>query len=119
MTDNIRPGLYQATYTGILADRTSKAATQKITISGKACESTDLLVKDLALPPVETGDLFATFATGAYGYSMASSYNNLQIPAVVFVENGQAELAVKRQSYEQMLQNEVVPSFLKEGTSSK
>lgn len=119
MTDNIRPGLYQATYTGILANRASEAATQKITISGKACESTDILVKDLALPPVEAGDLFATFATGAYGYSMASSYNNLQIPAVVFVENGQAELAVKRQSYEQMLQNEVVPSFLKEEASSK
>ncbi|OTN77547.1 diaminopimelate decarboxylase [Enterococcus sp. 8G7_MSG3316] len=112
MTDNIRPGLYQASYTGILANRASEAATETITISGKACESTDILVKDLALPPVETGDIFATFATGAYGYSMASNYNNLQIPAVVFVEDGQAELAVKRQTYQQMIQNEVIPSFL-------
>jgi len=66
----------------------------------------------LALPPVKTGDIFATFSTGAYGYSMASNYNNLQIPAVVFVNEGQAELAVKRQTYQQMIQNEVIPSFL-------
>lgn len=112
MTDNIRPGLYQAAYTGILANRANEPATETITISGKACESTDILVKDLALPPVKTGDIFATFSTGAYGYSMASNYNNLQIPAVVFVNEGQAELAVKRQTYQQMIQNEVIPSFL-------
>ena len=57
MTDNIRPGLYQAEYTGILANRAAEAATETVTISGKACESTDILVKDLQLPKVETGDL--------------------------------------------------------------
>ena len=86
MTDNIRPGLYQAEYTGILANRAAEAATETVTISGKACESTDILVKDLQLPKVETGDLFATFATGAYGYSMASNYNKLAIPAVVLLK---------------------------------
>ncbi|MCI5685578.1 MAG: diaminopimelate decarboxylase, partial [Enterococcus gallinarum] len=112
MTDNIRPGLYQAEYTGILANRAAEAATETVTISGKACESTDILVKDLQLPKVETGDLFATFATGAYGYSMASNYNKLAIPAVVFVEKGHAELVVERQTFQQLIQNERIPSFL-------
>lgn len=112
MTDNIRPGLYQAEYTGILANRAAEAATETVTISGKACESTDILVKDLQLPKVEMGDLFATFATGAYGYSMASNYNKLAIPAVVFVEKGHAELVVERQTFQQLIQNERIPSFL-------
>ena len=70
------------------------------------------MVKDLAVPKVETGDIFATFTTGAYGYSMASNYNKLPIPAVVLVKDGQDALIVKRQSYEQMIQNELVPDFL-------
>lgn len=107
MTDNIRPGLYDAQYTGIIANKVAEKPTQEVTISGKACESTDLLVKDLAVPAVCAGDIFATFTTGAYGYSMASNYNKLPIPAVVFVKDGQAEVVVKRQTYAQMIQNEV------------
>ncbi len=107
MTDNIRPGLYDAQYTGIIANKVAEKLTQEVTISGKACESTDLLVKDLAVPAVCAGDIFATFTTGAYGYSMASNYNKLPIPAVVFVKDGQAEVVVKRQTYAQMIQNEV------------
>lgn len=112
MTDNIRPGLYQANYTGVLANKASEKATEIVTIAGKACESTDILVKDLALPKVETDDLFATFSTGAYGYAMASNYNKLLIPAVVLVKDGQADVIVKRQSYQQLLQNEVLPNHL-------
>lgn len=107
MTDNIRPGLYDAQYTGIIANKVAEKPTQEVTISGKACESTDLLVKDLAVPAVCAGDIFATFTTGAYGYSMASNYNKLPVPAVVFVKDGQAEVVVKRQTYAQMIQNEV------------
>lgn len=107
MTDNIRPGLYDAQYTGIIANKVAEKLTQEVTISGKACESTDLLIKDLAVPAVCAGDIFATFTTGAYGYSMASNYNKLPIPAVVFVKDGQAEVVVKRQTYAQMIQNEV------------
>lgn len=113
MTDNIRPGLYAAEYTGILANKADEALVEKVTVSGKACESTDILVKDIALPQVESGDLFATFSTGAYGYSMASNYNKLAIPAVVLTNQGQAELIVKRQSLDQIIQNEVIPEFLK------
>lgn len=109
MTDNIRPGLYQAAYTGLVANKADSATTQVVTISGKACESTDILVKDLAVAALAAGDLFATFTTGAYGYSMASNYNKLPIPAVVLVKDGKDQLIVKRQSYEQMLQNECLP----------
>lgn len=113
MTDNIRPGLYQAKYEGMLANKAEDALTETVTISGKACESTDILVKDIEVPTIETGDIFATFATGAYGYSMASNYNKLQIPAVVLVKDGQAEVIVERQSYEQIIQNERIPDSLK------
>lgn len=112
MTDNIRPGLYQANYTGLLANKADYPTDEVVTISGKACESTDILVKDIALPKVETNDLFATFTTGAYGYSMASNYNKLAIPAVVFVKDGKDALVVKRQSYEQIIQNECMPNDL-------
>lgn len=113
MTDNIRPGLYDAKYTGVLANKADGAITETVTVSGKACESTDILVKDIQLPMVETGDIFATFSTGAYGYSMASNYNKLAIPAVVLVKDGQADLIVKRQTLDQMIQNEVIPESLK------
>ena len=109
MTDNIRPGLYQADYTGMIANKADQSLTEVVTISGKACESTDILVKNLATAPVEAGDIFVTFATGAYGYSMASNYNKLPIPAVVMVKDGVDQLIVRRQSYEQMLQNECLP----------
>ena len=67
MTDNIRPGLYEAEYTGVLANKIDQANEEIVTISGKACESTDILVKDIALPAIESGDIFATFSTGAHG----------------------------------------------------
>lgn len=113
MTDNIRPGLYQAQYEGILANKAEETATETVTISGKACESTDILVKDIQVPTIESGDIFATFATGAYGYAMASNYNKLPIPAVVLVKEGQADVIVARQSYEQIIQNERIPDTLK------
>ncbi|MGM0240667.1 diaminopimelate decarboxylase [Enterococcus sp. AZ103] len=113
MTDNIRPGLYQAEYTGVLANKADEPAIETVTISGKACESTDILIKDIELPKIEAGDIFATFSTGAYGYSMASNYNKLAIPAVVLVKNGKADLIVRRQNFDQMLANEIIPASLK------
>lgn len=112
MTDNIRPGLYQAEYTGVLANKADQPAIETVTVSGKACESTDILVKDIQLPKVEAGDIFATFSTGAYGYSMANNYNKLAIPAVILTKAGNAEVIVKRQSLDQIIQNEVIPDSL-------
>lgn len=113
MTDNIRPGLYQATYTGMLANKAEQPLEETITISGKACESTDILIENIQLPTITSGDIFATFTTGAYGYAMANNYNKLAIPAVVLVNKGHAELIVKRQSYAQIIQNERIPDSLK------
>ena len=72
----------------------------------------DMLIWDIKLPKVESGDILAVLATGAYNYSMASNYNKLPIPAVVLVNSGRAEIIVKRQSYEQLIQNDVVPDWL-------
>lgn len=113
MTDNIRPGLYQALYEGVVANKAEEAPIEKVTISGKCCESTDILIKDTDVPAVTAGDIYAIFATGAYGYSMASNYNKIQIPAVVLVKDGRDELIVNRQSYDDMLHNELIPSSLK------
>lgn len=113
MTDNIRPGLYGAKYTGMLANKAEEEKVEMVTIAGKACESTDILIKDIMLPAIETGDIFATFSTGAYGYAMASNYNKIPIPAVVLVKDGHADLVVKRQTYQQIIQNEIIPDSLK------
>lgn len=107
MTDNIRPALYSAKYEGVVANRAEESSTEKITICGKCCESGDILIKDIKVPRMETGDIFAMFSTGAYGYSMASNYNKNPLPAVVFVKDGKDRLVVKRQSFEHMLANEI------------
>lgn len=98
MGDNIRPALYQAEYDTVLANDPFKEVTQEVRIAGKYCESGDLLASNQPLPEVKPGDILAMLNTGAYGYSMASNYNRNPRPAVVFVENGQDKLVVKRES---------------------
>lgn len=113
MTDNIRPALYQAVYQGVLANKAEEAKNDNVTVCGKCCESGDILIRDLLMGPVESGDTLAIFSTGAYGYSMASNYNKNPIPSVVLVCKGRDELIVKGQSYEDMIQNEIIPESLK------
>ena len=113
MTDNIRPALYQAVYKGIVANKAEQPTTQTVTVCGKCCESGDILVRDIQLPEVEAGDLFAMFSPGAYGFSMASTYNMNPVPAVVLVKDGRDELMVKRQSYEDVIRNNVIPESLR------
>lgn len=108
MTDNIRPALYQAEYTGVLANRAQEAANDIVTICGKCCESGDILIRDLSVPKPAAGDVFAIYSTGAYGYSMASNYNKNTIPAVVFVRDGKDRLVVRRQTYDDMIANEII-----------
>ena len=108
MTDNIRPALYQAVYESVLANKANAPKTERVTICGKCCESGDILIKDAALASPQRGDILAIFATGAYGYAMASNYNMNPIPAVVLLKNGQSEIMVKRQSYADMIQNQTI-----------
>ncbi|MGG1248204.1 diaminopimelate decarboxylase [Bacillus spizizenii] len=103
MNDNIRPALYQAKYEAATANRIGEAHDKTVSIAGKCCESGDMLIWDIDLPEVKEGDLLAVFCTGAYGYSMANNYNRIPRPAVVFVENGEDHLVVKRETYEDIV----------------
>lgn len=107
MGDNIRPALYHAKYEALLADRPHAENTQVATVVGKYCESGDILVEDCPLPPTHPGDVLAVPATGAYGYMMASNYNRNPRPAVVFCENGESRLVIRRETYADMLRCEV------------
>lgn len=107
MGDNIRPALYEAKYECGLANKMNEESVNKVTIAGKCCESGDILVHDVDLPKVETGDILAVMTTGAYGYSMANNYNKIPKAAVVMVKDGASRLAAKRESYEDLIRNEL------------
>lgn len=103
MGDNIRPALYGAKYDALLANREADDEIKEITIVGKFCESGDVLIRDIKFPKLKSEDLIAITTTGAYGYSMANNYNRNPRPAVVFVENGQDRLVVRRETYADMI----------------
>lgn len=107
MSDNIRPALYEAHYEAVLASSPLDKAEETVAIAGKCCESGDMLIWDLPLPKSNAGDVLAVFCTGAYGYSMASNYNRIPRPPVVFVENGKSKLVVRRETYENLVQNDL------------
>lgn len=107
MSDNIRPALYQAKYEAVLANRVNEKHNKLVSIAGKCCESGDMLIWDLPLPEVKSDDILAVFCTGAYGYSMANNYNRIPRPAVVFVENGEAQLVIKRESFKDLIVNDL------------
>ena len=113
MSDNPRPALYNAVYHAVVANKYDQEPNDLVTISGRCCE-TDTLIKDILLPKVEYGDIIAVLNTGAYNYSMASHYNRLAKPAVVLLKGDQAELIVKRDSYDNLIINDVLPSWLEE-----
>lgn len=98
MGDNIRPALYQADYTAVLAKVPAAKPVETVHLVGKYCESGDVLIDACPLPASEPGDVVAVLATGAYGYSMASNYNRNERPAVVFVESGHHQLVVARET---------------------
>lgn len=107
MSDNPRPMLYQAEYSCILPRRATEEATNTYWIAGKHCESGDVLIEDAELPEVVVGDLFAITTTGAYTLSMASNYNALLRPCIVFVKDGKARVVVRRETEEDLLRREV------------
>ncbi|MET3941063.1 diaminopimelate decarboxylase [Paenibacillus sp. PvP094] len=109
MTDNPRPALYESKYEAVLANRANESAQETVSIAGKCCESGDMLIWDLDLPKVQSGDLLAVACTGAYNYSMASNYNRIRRPAVVFVKDGQGDVVVRRETYQDIIQNDLVP----------
>lgn len=104
MSENIRPALYAAEYTAVLANRTSSAARVSTRLVGKHCETGDIIIRDIALPSdIAPGDLLATPATGAYGRSMASNYNHVPRPPVIAVKDGKARIIVRRETEADLL----------------
>ena len=109
MSDNIRPGLYGAKYSAILANRTSSATGISSRLVGKHCETGDIIIRDIDLPSdIAPGDILAIPATGAYGRSMASNYNHMMKPAVISVANGAARTILRRETEADLLALDVV-----------
>jgi diaminopimelate decarboxylase len=104
MSDNPRPVLYGSGYEAFLPRATSADRRLTATIVGKHCESGDVLVRDAMLPDdVAIGDVLATPVTGAYGHSMASNYNKVPRPPVLFVRDGDARVVVRRETLDDLL----------------
>ncbi|MCC7105135.1 MAG: diaminopimelate decarboxylase [Chloroflexi bacterium] len=103
MADNIRPAIYGAAYEAIVANRPEADRTEVVTVAGKYCESGDLLIKDIDLPPLVSGDILALPTSGAYNLAMSSNYNQALKPAVVLVRDGQARLMRRRQTFDDLL----------------
>ncbi|HMC79647.1 MAG TPA: diaminopimelate decarboxylase, partial [Acidimicrobiia bacterium] len=104
MSDNPRPVLYGSGYEAFLPRATLEERPQSVTIVGKHCESGDVIVRDARVPDdLTVGDVLATPVTGAYGHSMASTYNKAPRPAVVFVRDGRARVVVRRETYQDLL----------------
>lgn len=101
--DNIRPALYEAKYEAIVANKARLEATTKVTIAGRYCESGDILVKDVVLPPVSPGDIIAIPVSGAYSIPMSSNYNAVPRPAIVMVKDSESRLVRRRESYQNLM----------------
>lgn len=107
MADNPRYALYGSEYECVVCDKPDAPGIEKVTIAGRTCESGDIIIKDIMMPEIKTGDLLAVLATGAYNYSMSSNYNRLPRPAVVMVRDGKHRLIVKAETYDDIVRNDV------------
>jgi diaminopimelate decarboxylase len=107
MSDNLRPMLYGARYEAIIADRVIEPPTERCNVAGKHCESGDVIVRDAPLPDPAPGDVLATPATGAYGYSLANNYNGVPRAPVLFCREGGARVVVRRERYEDLAARDV------------
>ncbi len=109
MADNIRPALYDARYVALAANKVTAPVVETVAIAGKYCDAGDVLIREAALPALLPGDLLAVSASGAYCLSLASNYNLALRPAVVLVNESQARLIRRRESYEDLLRLDVWP----------
>ena len=108
MPDNPRYALYGSQYTALIANRAGEARDYRATLAGRCCESGDLLGENMEIQRPERGDILAVLVTGAYNHSMASNYNRLPRPPIVMVKNGMSRIVVRRESYEDLIRNDVL-----------
>jgi diaminopimelate decarboxylase len=106
MSDNLRPMLYGAPYEAHVADRFDGAT--RCVLAGKHCESGDVIVSDALLDDPRAGDVIVTPVTGAYGHAMASNYNGVPRPPVIFCRDGDARVVVRRESFEDLTARDVL-----------
>lgn len=109
MADNIRPPLYDSRYEALVANKALETRRETVTIAGRYCESGDILLRDAELAPLEPGDILAMATAGAYALPMASNYNASLRPAVVLVNDGEAKLIRRRETYEDLMRADVWP----------
>jgi len=112
MSDNPRPITYQSLYQVVIANKMRSENAETVTIAGKHCESGDILIKNIDLPDTQPGDILVVSATGAYNYSMASNYNRIGKPAAVLVNEGEANLILRRETYEDLVKQDLLPHRL-------
>lgn len=107
MFENPRYALYGAKYSAVIANKAAEAPSETVTITGKCCESGDMVASNVRLQKAERGDILAVLTTGAYNYSMASHYNRNFVPPVVSVIDRKAKYIIKPESYEDLVRNDI------------
>ncbi|MFP3905307.1 MAG: diaminopimelate decarboxylase, partial [Armatimonadota bacterium] len=112
LSDNPRPVMYDAEYEALIANRADKQPQTAVRLSGAHCE-TDTLIDEVLLADPQPGDIVAVSATGAYNYAMASNYNRFRRPAMILVNDGNADIIVRREELSDLLRQDVVPERLK------
>jgi len=113
MADNPRPSLYQAQYHAEIANNKENTEKENVTVSGRFCESGDILINNIELPKIDEGDILCVYNTGAYNYSMASNYNKVCKPAMVLVNDSHSDVIIKRESLDDLVVHDVIPDRLK------
>lgn len=108
MGDNIRPAIYDAKYEAVLANKVNAPCVKKVTIAGKYCESGDILIRDIDMPEITSGDIIAIPVCGAYCIPMSSNYNLVPHPSIIMVNEGRARVIKRRQKYSDLLKYDVM-----------
>lgn len=107
MCDNPRYALYKSAYTALVANKADQPQNMQVTIAGKCCESGDIIQEGAMIQQVESGDILAVLATGAYNYSMSSNYNRILRPGVIMVKNGESRVIVKKETLDDIIKNDI------------
>ncbi|MEL6815539.1 MAG: diaminopimelate decarboxylase, partial [Cyanobacteria bacterium J06598_3] len=113
MSDNPRPITYQSIYRVLAAGKMSAPLSETVTLAGKHCESGDVVIPSASLPTLTAGEVLVVPATGAYNYSMASNYNRVPRPGAVLVNQGKADVILRRETYEDLVRQDRLPESLK------
>jgi diaminopimelate decarboxylase len=100
----------------LAASKMSAPLSETVTLAGKHCESGDVVIQSASLPTLSTGEILVVPATGAYNYSMSSNYNRVPRPAAVLVNQGRADLILRRETYEDLVRQDRLPDSLKPAT---